>query len=356
MARQVAPKWILPVNLPAGQELRTLSATENGVRKYIFKEGLPQPAIKVLTETDVEYWIWNTETEIWHETPGRMPKTYMANLFILIPLIKAKFGKLSLFGEDEGTHSVLYHSSRDYRDTNRIYVSNPALLSTDETALAKLLRSDEELEEEQWDIMEERFNSYIEGAKQDLERNKETALARLRDIDEQRQAVLQTYELLLRTSFDDSRVTLKAEMEKIKQMKEVRKIYVSDEKITIEVQPVVTAFDGHQYFMGEYRIKFLDGLPDIENMSFSLGNGNFHPHISASRVCFGSFDKVFNELMAKRDYVNIVRYCLSFIQKYNKSSAFNQIEAFPVWDATTNIIKAPSTIKWFKKYPQWGIV
>jgi hypothetical protein len=46
---------------------------------------------------------------------------------------------------------------------------------------------------------------------------------------------------------------------------------------------------------------------------------------------------------------------MSFIQKYNPSSPFKQIELFPIWDGATSKILSPGSVNWLKKYPQWGI-
>lgn len=346
---RAVPRWIIPVNLPTGTELRSLSAVENGVRKYIFKEDMPRPDVVCN-----EYWIWNTIDEKWHS--NGMTQLYISALLKLIPIIKARFGKISLFGEDEGFYSVNFHRERNYREGNRIYICNPAILLENQIELNRLLRTDEELEAEQWQEMENKFNDFIDTAKEDLEQNKRRSYEKLRLIDKSRMSLIKEIELLERTTFDSTRVSLKSEIEKIKQLKEVRKLYLSGGMITIETQPVVTGYKTHQYFMGEYKIQFLDGLPDIENMSYTLSSGHFHPHISPDRVCFGNFDTVFNELIKKRDYVNVVRYCMSFIQKYNPSSPFKEIELFPIWEGTTSKILSPSSINWKKKYPQWGIV
>jgi len=342
---RASPVWILPVNKHP-LEFNSLSGNQDGVVWIMEKPGLPEPAQKIRIDNERQVWLYDSERFVFKKTVSCSKQQWIDFSKIITPQWNTRH-RLSFFGETAGYVTVML-TIQFSREVGRINISQPSDL------LSELFEaSDEEIEQKSWEALEAKFNEYLKFAQETYDQKKKSTKEHVRALLAEYLEEARELEKLECFTFSANTKSLTNQLGQIKQLKGMRSVGISGENIIIRTQPIVTTYENVSYFMGEFEIIIgMDHLPVMKNLSFDI-NGYQHPHISASNVCYGTFKEVMPGLLKDRELVQIVLFCQSFLQKYNKDSPYKRIDLFPVWK--DGKILSPTTVTWHKKYPQWGI-
>lgn len=346
--RRVNPVWIMPIGLMI--PLESLTTKIENMIWYMQKPSFPEPTRKIKISSDKEIWLYDIAErlafgeDLTNETNLQWWIKFTAN----IQEVAKHHKKIVFFGKKEGYFSI--NIGRFNREKGLAYFDNP-----EELLNPLLLESDEKIEERMWIEAEKNFNSYLESAREELEKQRRLKKEEVEECLKRYLDSTRQLEILEAAVFTGAIKSLRSEISKIKLLPGVRIVEMAGKEIRVLLQPIVTAYENVNYFIGEFEILInFDTLPRMSNLSFSIG-GYQHPHISNTNVCYGSFGQVMPELLKKRELVEIVRFCQAFLQKYNESSPYKTIDLFPIWKTDEQKIISPNTVLWKKKYPKWGI-
>lgn len=198
----------------------------------------------------------------------------------------------------------------------------------------KALETDDEFRAKFVEIYTKRADAKLNNSKRIVERlhreladKQKTYYKLLQQIDDETK-VIESLLLKAPRSVED----IEKEFQNIKNIDKVEQVLVDANSISVITENICADFRGKTYSFGKFKIKIScrDGKISITNLTKTDKNGNHHPHVFETHICWGNISESIVKLAAEYEFNIVFTIVIQFLQNITDSESYNPEGRWPL--------------------------